>query len=196
EAALYNLFDQGLVARVLPQAKIGQLLVERGLGGEDKSLLAAKVHDALHLSDVPFFDDRADGDVRRPGEARFSQLQVFQHLGEDSRLGHGACRIRRQRIQADNQAVQGVKQSLPLVQERAIGDQNTERNFKSWRAARASSSISSRNVGSPPVKRIESVSLRMIRSNLMVSTVASSWLKTSGSFWVQWVQAKLHLWVT
>jgi hypothetical protein len=64
------------------------------------------------------------------------------------------------------------------------------------RTARASSSISSRNVGSPPVKRIESVSLRMIRSNLMVSAVGSSWLKTSGSFCVQWVQAKLHLWVT
>ena len=56
--------------------------------------------------------------------------------------------------------------------------------------------MSARSVGSPPVITIESVSRRMCRSSRTVSAVGSSSLKTSGSFWVQYEHAKLHLCVT
>ena len=69
--------------------------------------------------------------------------------------------------------------SVPLV------TSSTERNLMSRLAACTRSSTSARSSGSPPVKRIESVSRRMVRSSLIVWSVGNSWLKTSGSFCVQ-----------
>lgn len=76
-ASFNNLVDESVIARIAQQLQIGHFVQLSGLRGEDATLLAAPIQQALDFRNIPFLDHRADGDAAR-GKSGGSELQIFQ----------------------------------------------------------------------------------------------------------------------
>ena len=74
-------------------------------------------------ANIPLLDHRADGDVAGAPHPLFGKFEILQNPAQHSRLGLGVRGVRRQSIQADDEAIERFKQPLALVQQRAVGHQ-------------------------------------------------------------------------